>query len=314
MDVVVVRTKLQALIVAELVRLGIVSRPFHLILFEREEEPAIDVQTRPLGALAATTSTINRGRGSAFACYAVLLRALRNARKTGGCFHCASISIFSLALAVKLNPHVHVKTFDDGSANIVPSGVYFSERPTGISPAGRWLARRLLPQGPSRFFRDRTEHHYSIYHGCPNIVESARLTFIDIDWNALFQQTDVRRIPAGASRILLGSVYYELDELPRGSFFVDRLPALKEWCDVYVPHPRYADSLQGDGFDSPAEAIIAHCAQRTLVTVAHFASSAAIPFQHSDRVKLIDLTQRLPDELGGATVDSMVAHAQSSAT
>lgn len=291
-DVVFVRTRLQALIVRELIKRGIVSRNYILVrlywMRKDEDHASVNALYDDLSARAARTVEIFTGHGVASNVRRLLGIALPAVR-TGGTLFSASLIFLPLSLVLLLLPGLRFRSLDDGRVNVLPGSSYF-EPHAKQKPSLAGLVERLIsPAGPAAYLRSRSERHYTIYPGLENVVDQARLEVISVDWGALLRGEDLASIPPDAGTILLGTVIEDMADPERARA---ALHWARERADLYITHPRESDTdalVGGTALHSPAEAVIHNLSRRRHITVYHFCSSAVIPFAENASVTSIDL-------------------------
>jgi hypothetical protein len=292
MDYVLVRTKLQALIVLELIRRGVVEKPFRLVCTHQhrigEDSESVYALYNQIEAQADRRYDIVQGEGLGRG-VARLLPMLWRARLTGGRLFVATINYYPLAVALRLTPGLTLHTFDDGAANIWPhASDYFRDRPLEGETARRRIARLLFPRGGPAFMRGRIARHYTIYPGYENIAPAERVEAIDLDWAGEMSAEDAARLPANVKAILLGAPFQDLKD-PAA---LDRAREALAKSDLYLPHPRDASGLTSDKdpkIMASAEAVIDSCLRQGPLTVYHFASSTILPFKGREGLTLVSL-------------------------
>lgn len=311
MDVVAVRTKLQAAIVHAMVQEGLVRVPFHLVkLYMAPVERAadeLDIQCRALVPFVARTTMLDRSKVGAIGACVYLALLLAKTRLTGSRVLVANLNWLPLALALRLVPGSQIHSFDDGSANVqLRDNSYLSEQPTQRAGLAGWVLRALFPKGCAFFARGRIASHCTIFAGLDNVVPESRLTTVRMRWESLLTEQDARALPAGVRRIFLGSVYGELNEWLHPRVTPTDVDAAVAWADLHIPHPRQA--IRGERhpilMKYPAESVISHYAAGNDVVVAHYNSSVALSLRSDTRVSFVDLS--------GADVASVLATQASS--
>jgi hypothetical protein len=291
-DVVLVRTRLQALIVRELIKRGIVSRDYILVrlywMGKDEDHVSVNALYDELSDGARRTVDIFTGHGVATNVRRLLGVALP-AFRTGGILFSASLIFLPFAIVLLALPGLRFRSLDDGRANVLPSSSYFArhakEKP---SLAGR-VERLISPDGPAAYLRSRSERHYTIYPRLQNVVDDARLELVSIDWELLLQQEDLVNIPANAGSLLLGTVVADMADQDMVRSAIHRI---RNAVDLHITHPRESDAdalIGGIALHSPAESVIFHLSRQRPIVVYHFCSSAVIPFADDANVTSVDL-------------------------
>ena len=295
MNTVVVRTKLQAIIVNAMVEAGLIPGDVHLVLVAQD---AADTSIRDIRHQAGrmsppprkTTVWLRGGVHMPFL-FAHLLFCAWSARLRGHRLYAANVNWIALGLALKLCPGQAIFSFDDGSANVQQrDSSYLSESATRRRGPLGWLIRSVFPNGCASFVRGRIERHCTIYPHLPNIAPASRVDIVGIDWEQLMSDADRRALPPGIRRILLGTVYEAILE-PAGPIAAADVEQTRRWADLYIPHPRDRSGRErAEVFMKyPAESIIGHYAKTGEIVVAHYNSSAALPFRELPGVHLVNL-------------------------
>lgn len=296
MDRILVRTKLQAAVVRAMLDAGLAGPK--AVVYEIQGADPGDSHLRPMRRLfrdhAVSIRCVRRGvlglPGMAAWLWLLILRA----RLRGERLFVANLHWAALGLALRLQPGAGIFGFDDGTANVQrrPGSFLWDHASERRGPGG-WLSRRLFPRGVSAFTRSRLVWHATIFQGLENVVPADRLRPIKLDWSSLLDPEDAGKLPAHVDRILVGSVYAELNQrltVPMSGAEIARAEA---WADFVIPHPRqggdseYADVLRR----YPAEAIIEHYARRGRLEVAHFDSTVSLSFRGDERVVFTNLLE-----------------------
>ena len=142
MDILFVRTKLQASIALNLIETGEISNRFIFIknFWKTAEEDAHQIQDAYLkiSKKAVFTSFFIEAKGTTKSTVFIWLLSLIPII-TNGKFLFAGINLYSFALVAKFNPFLKINTFDDGSANVRSYSIYFNEDPLPTSKKNRHL-------------------------------------------------------------------------------------------------------------------------------------------------------------------------------
>lgn len=299
MNYVIVRTRLQALIVLELLERGVVTRPFRLVCLHQHRTDEDSAQVYEVYDQIAREADAREDIVQAHGLLKGALRLRRmvaHAMRTGGKVFAASINYYGLGIAFRLTPGARLYSFDDGAANVAPEiSTYFQDRSAG-SGAKRLVGKLLLPKGPATFLRGRIARHWTIYPGLPNIVPADRMESIEMDWAAQMPAGEAARLPASVSAILLGAPYHDMrDAEARAAQAAELLPRI----DLYLPHPRERGEVataKAVRVAAPAEAVIDHYARAGQpLTIHHFGSSAVLPFASRPQITLINLRPYTPE-------------------
>lgn len=295
MDCIIVRTKLQAVIARRMAETGLVRAPVHVIALTRQVDDAsaqdIARQVGAFGPLAARTTTLSRAKAGSAGVALLFAWLLAKTASGRGRVYLANVNWYPFALALKAFPRRRVYTFDDGTANVqARDNSFLAEEPSRAGGLTGWLARTLFPRGPGAFVRSRIERHATIYPGLPNLVPPERLDEVAIDWAELVDPADLARLPPACHRIFIGSVYREINRRMPRPISQDEVDALVAWADLHIPHPRESAAPRDELLVKyPAESLVAACARRGPVVMAHFNSSVALSFRDDPRVTCVEL-------------------------
>lgn len=278
MDILIVRTRLQALIALKLIEMRIIKKGFCLIRLSQHKEfedhqSVYDLYDK-IANYAAKELSFTSSNGVNVVTIRMIILCLISAVR-GGKIYAASIDWTPLALATRIVNCVELNTFDDGSANLLTSSKYFTTKALPRSGFRRALVRMILPNGSSLYMRSRTERHYTIFRALTNIVEEARLHILDWDWLDYITDRDIAKIPHGVRKVFIGSVYDRYTTAAR-----KRVMDIANECDLYIPHPRdMASEVKprcAITFDAPAEAILEYLGCKSRVEVFHLGSTVAL--------------------------------------
>jgi|GEM_PF-5879010 len=293
MNFILIRTKLQAIIVEELISQGKITRPFACIFLfwrstEEDSETVNQYYLRLEGKADRSFKFVQSGR------------LLQNVARLGGMalretvgqgsIWFACFDFYPLALAARLVPSVKLMSFDEGGYNINPNSRYYETSPKPGGGLMRRILNLLLPEGPCFYLRGRVVRHFTIFPGQPNIVDETRLEAIAIDWISLLEEKELAQLPENVSSIVIGTV---VDEFPNPEKTQQLQSFHAKTADLFLPHPRDARSdEESNSYRSmaPAEALIAEYASRGPLTIYHFGSTAAVSFENHPSIQLIDIT------------------------
>ena len=289
-----VRTRLQALIALRLVEMGAIAEDYILIRLywvnRDEDHKSVNALYDRLSEGAIATHDLFTDRPVATN-VARLTRITRPARRSGGIVFSASLTFLPLTIVLRLLPGIRFQSLDDGRANVLASSTYFAAH----AKRGRGLAERasrlISPEGPAAYLRARSERHFTIYPGLPNVVNDDRLECVSIDWPSLLREEDRDLLSVDAHSLLLGTV---IDDMLDQDAARSQLHWARSIVDLHIVHPRESDEdalAGGVRLQSPAEAAIAELSARRPLTVYHFCSSALLPFADDPNVDSIDLLQ-----------------------
>ncbi|MDA7562978.1 glycosyltransferase family 52 protein [Gammaproteobacteria bacterium] len=303
MDIVIVRTKLQACIALNLIESGEISKRFIFIknFWRAQNEDSSKTHDTYLQiskkALATSFFIEAKGtlRGTIFIWLLSLIPLLTN-----GKILFAGVNLYSFALVAKFNPLLKINTFDDGSANIRGHSIYYSEEPLPKSKKiGTSAINFFFKKGAAFYLRQRTLLHFSIYPGRDNIVPDLKIKFIHL--NLGIDDSDSKillNILKPKMRILVGTTFehpYNILSFLKRNF--------ENFFDLIILHPRDTTSLRlwnnAFHFNSIAENIISSLENSSTVTdidVYHFSSSVSDTFKNNKKISLIDIFKKFPTE------------------
>lgn len=140
----------------------------------------------------------------------------------------ASIDNFFMHAVLTYSQAEEIYTFDDGTANIVPTSSYFIKKDSFINKCVKFF---LGIKWDLYSIKQQLKKHYTIYHNMKNIVDEGRLEYIDvfsIDTLVLNEQNK-------------NEIYMYLGQPFKNKMVsVDTYKKLKEiYPDIqYYPHPR----------------------------------------------------------------------------
>jgi len=207
-----------------------------------------------------------------------------------GKIYLACFDSYPFALSAKVLPFSKIATFDDGSANILARSKYYDERPISGSGIRRCILRTMFPKGGAKYLRDRTTRHYTIFGKLPNVVETARVTQLDWNWDCLFDSRDSVYLSADIQIIVLGTPIHDHNN-PK-SLMKKANSALND-CDLYICHPRERAWVKSDKavrLRGPAEAFLQKLAKERKIKVLHFNSTVAYALKDSGNIEFINLS------------------------
>lgn len=129
-----------------------------------------------------------------------------------------------------------VYTFDDGTANIIPSSLYYSN--TQPPRLKQYIWRLLGVKSYMEDIKARSQLHYTLYKNVPNIIKNTK-------YISLLPQ--IKSDCSGENKIVkfyLGQPLTEIDEKFNHNFVESKLEKLK--VDYYYPHPREESYPNGE--------------------------------------------------------------------
>lgn len=295
MNVFIVRTRLQSLIIEEIISVE-KAAPYLLVIcyFTHKNEDAPEVY--------ATYDNIKKNALFSIEVFAKD-KLLKNVGKyllmnliafsTKGKVFLAGVDSFTFALAAKLSPLTQINTFDDGSYNVLKDSKYFCETALARQGIKGVLSRMILPKGGAKYLRARSKRHYTVFAELDNIVSKDKVTTLQWDWRKLLDQRDLAKLPSQASIILLGTAFQDFrDGQPKK--LKNQARQLIATSDLYIMHPREQPWLHDAKvvrLHSPAEAVLEYlqslCKQKLVVY--HYDSTAAYALMNHKSIEFINL-------------------------
>lgn len=295
MNVFIVRTRLQSLIVEKIISTEKVNSYILVICyFENKEEDAPEVYV--------TYENIKKK-----AIFIIDIFAndnlLKNVTKyllinliaclTKGKVFLAGVDSFAFALAAKVFPFSEINTFDDGSYNVLKNSKYFCKTALDRKGIKGLVSRLLFPKGGAKYLRDRTKRHYTVFPDLENIVEQNRVITLEWDWTKLLDERDLDKLPSQAGTILLGTAFQDFN-IPKQKKLRDKALELMASTDLYIMHPReklWLNNSKVIRLHSPAEAVLKYMQGITddNLTVYHYDTTTAYSLRNHKHIKFIDL-------------------------
>lgn len=302
MDVIIVRTKLQALIALELVKIGKVSKNFIFISwvdFPNMEKNQHESFYDALINKSFFSLNVVETEGFIKNFTVIYLMSLLSFF-TSSKFFFAIIDSNILALTKKLNPFLHIETFDDGIANIIDGSEYFGKKALQSNNTFRRRALNLIfPRGCKVYIRNKIKRHFTIYKDTQNIVDRNKLQCIDLDYSHYLIKKDKNYLNQYLKKevnLMVGTTFDEYIKEYNNDFieFIRETNIYK--YDLIISHPRDFSDIRNfqstREFESPAESIINFFLKNSKVNkvnLFHFRSSCIIHFKHNNKINLIDL-------------------------
>ncbi|WP_041757540.1 glycosyltransferase family 52 [Psychrobacter arcticus] len=293
MNIFIVRTRLQALIVEKIIKIE--SKKLYVLVLcyqDHRYEDATEVYSLyekvkrnsifSISVLSIDNISINILK---YLCLHVLSFI------TGGKIFLAGIDSYPFAISAKIFPFSKIITYDDGTANFISNSKYFKDTPLERKGIKGIISKVAFPEGAAKYLRSRTKLHYTIFSGLSNIVEEARLFNLNWDWGELLDERDLKKIPAQTNTILLGTVFHNLS---KREYLQQKVLEIFPSIDLYIMHPResvWIENVKAVRLHSPAEAILKHIVDRMglKIKVYHFNSTVAYSLADNTDIEFIDL-------------------------
>lgn len=287
MHLLVIRTRLQALIARQIMATAHPGEKYIAVFIYQynKSEDAPEVYALYNQIRTAATASFDVVTYKSFLGATVLLWGLCCfTTLTRGTIFGAVIDNYQFAMAARFAPFSRFCTFDDGAANFLPESNYFKQKPLEGQSLKRFIARFIFPEGSAAWFRRKSLHHYTIFHGLPNIVDESRLRKLTWDWTALLDVRDVEKLPKSIQKVILGTPHRENPAPQATRQFVREL---LDSADLYIMHPReepWIDHPKVVRLYSPAEAVLTYLTHRGALEVWHYDSTARYALHHADKV------------------------------
>lgn len=180
----------------------------------------------------------------------------------------ASIDAPVIGGIVARHPNAHLITWDDGLANVMPTGRYQTEALSWRAHSVRWV----LGTGPISSLKQKISTHYTMFPGYPNIVSPDRIKLVSMS-------SKVAPLERGSSatRYFIGQPFEEALAPAGIAWLKEQVRALApEW---YVRHPRERHPLI-DGVPEldksghiAEEAVARHADGRAITLVGAFSTT-----------------------------------------
>lgn len=291
-NVYLIRTKLQALIVKELVSSNFRSNKsvFVFIFQSSKSEDNSNVYQIYNDLKRESWFSLDLVMGESFVGAVVKLFLLNLlAFFTRGKVLLAGIDGYPFAVASRLTPLTSVETFDDGSANILSWSKYYSELPLERGSIRRLILRSVFPKGCAYYLRSRSNRHYTIFPDHENILNREKVVPLNWDWRQLLCQCDLKIIGKDVSCVALGT---PVDDHSESSEIKNKALGVLRHCDLYIMHPRereWFEDHKAVKLISPAESVLIELSKHKSLTVYHFNSTVAFSLSGHKGIKFIDL-------------------------
>lgn len=301
MNIFIVRTRLQALIIEKIISTENKSKYVLVTCYQNnkhEDAPEVySIYKRIEKNASFSLSILSCDKISINISKYLFIHLLSSI--TNGKIFLAGIDSYPFAISSRVFPFSTINTFDDGSANFLSYSKYFKE--TSIDRKGfkGIVSKVFFPKGGAKYLRGRTKCHYTIFPDLKNIVEKDKLVTLEWDWSELLDKRDLDKIPAQSNVIFLGTVFDDFDNFNDSNYLKEKALNLLPSIDLYIMHPREKDWLKSDKavkLYSPAEAVLKHIesTQKNKLKVYHFNTTAAYSLKNNDKIEFINL---LPKEI-----------------
>ncbi|MEQ1150323.1 glycosyltransferase family 52 [Acinetobacter johnsonii] len=162
-----------------------------------------------------------------------------NINKNYNNLYLASIDARHFQYIISKNTLANVFTFDDGTANIIPSSIYYSNS-TEPSKLKKIIWRSLGVKYYIEDIKVKSKKHYTIYRDAPNIIN--KLKFI-----ALLPQLELNEKKISNDKTVkfyLGQPLSDIEEKFDHNFVEEKLKKIE--IDYYFSHPREIEYPKGN--------------------------------------------------------------------
>ncbi|QGM81064.1 glycosyltransferase family 52 [Otariodibacter oris] len=191
----------------------------------------------------------------------------------------ASINDIQIQFLLSSISFQHFYTFDDGTANIVPSSVYYKDEPKTF--IRRTINRVLHNKYSVEILKSLSEAHYTIYPDFPNIISNT----INIDlFSSLSSSSNVESVS-----ILLGQPAFLENEK---NIKLAESVIKKFNIQYYFPHPREQYQLsQVEYIDTPLilEDYLSQVVKNKKCKIYTYFSSAVLNVYHNENIEVTSL-------------------------
>ena len=310
MDIIFVRTKLQALIVLNLLEQKRISKNFTFVkcYFNEINEDAKEISFfySKIEKKAFYTTHLVEKRGLIRCSLQVYLLSIL-ALISCGKFFLAGINYYGFSIAAKFNPLIKIITFDDGTANFsdfLKNSEYFKhQKLDDNSSFFRGFLNFLLPHGTASFLRKKTILHYTIFKNIGNIVPKEKLKYIKVNWESYLSNEDMlflKGFVKSEVSVLIGTVFNELVPtiISHGQKLVIKNFEEKylSKIDLIISHPRDSSNISrlniSRSLNGTAESAIGFLQNQggvKKINIYHFRSTAILTVMTFSKVKLFDM-------------------------
>ena len=295
MDVFIVRTRLQSLIVEKIINVENMSK--YIVVFcylDNKYEDDSEYYTTYKRIRKNAFFTINVFCSSRISVnFTKFALAQLMAFITNGKVFLAVIDSYPFALSNRFFPSLEVNTFDDGSYNVIKSSKYFDETALARKGIKGFISKRVFPNGGAKYLRDRTKRHYTVFPDLENIVEKDRVVNLDWDWSELLDSRDLEKLATNTDTILLGTAFQDFS-IKQQVKLKENIMKIIEDVGLYIMHPReehWLEHSKAVKLHSPAEAVLKYIqsANNNELTVYHIDTTVSYSLKSNKHIRFIDL-------------------------
>ncbi|MDE4455116.1 glycosyltransferase family 52 [Psychrobacter sp. DAB_AL62B] len=295
MDVFIVRTRLQSLIVEKIINVENISK--YILVFcylDNKYEDDSEYYTTYKRIRENAFFTINVFCSSKVSVnFIKFFLTQLMAFITNGKVFLAVIDSYPFALSNRFFPSLEINTFDDGSYNLIKSSAYFNETALTRKGIRGFISKIVFPSGGAKYLRDRTKRHYTVFPDLDNIVEKDRVVNLDWDWSELLDNRDLDKLPARTDAILLGTAFQDFSIKQQVKLKKNIMKIIDD-IGLYIMHPREENWLEHSKvvkLHSPAEAVLKYIqsTNNNELIVYHIDTTVSYSLQSNEHIRFIDL-------------------------
>lgn len=295
MDVFIVRTRLQSLIVEKIINVENISRYILVLCYlDNKYEDDSEYYTTYKKIRKNAFFTINVFCSSKISVNFLKFTVSQlMAFITSSKVFLAVIDSYPFALSNIFFPSLEINTFDDGSYNVIQSSAYFNENALARKGVKGFISKMLFPNGGARYLRDKTKRHYTVFPDLDNIVEKDRVVNLDWDWSELLDSRDLDELPMNTNTILLGTAFQDFS-IKQQVKLKENIMKIIDDVGLYIMHPREENWLKHSKvvkLHSPAEAVLKYIqsANNNELTVYHIDTTVSYSLKNNKHIRFIDL-------------------------
>ena len=295
MNVFIVRTRLQSLIVEKIINIENKNR--YILIFcylnnKHEDDSEYYASYKRIRKNAFFTINIFCSSKISVNFIKFTLAQL-SASVTNGKVFLAVIDSYPFALSNKFFPNLEINTFDDGSYNVLKSSVYFTETALARKGIKNIISRIVLPKGGAKYIRNKTKCHYTVFPDLDNIVEKDRIVNLDWKWSELLDSRDLDKLPIHTDTILLGTAFQDFSVIKQKEL-KEKIIKIIDNVGLYIMHPREENWLEDSKvvkLYSPAEAVLEHIqsTSNNELVVYHIDTTVSYSLKSNKHIRFIDL-------------------------
>ena len=292
MDCIIVRTKLESIIISKLINEQIIKKKYILIeLYQNskdEDDESVYKYYAKLSKNAFLKFQVVELEGAAIGIIkyatAVILTQITN-----GKILLAGVTNYPLALTLKFLFFNKIYTFDNGNVNIDKSlpGSYHKDNTLEQNSLKRKVLRFFFPRGTTHYFKKKLLAHFTIFPNYQNIAPLSKNLPVNLKWSEWIEPDDLNLLKRDVKCVILGTVFSEQREELEGL----RNDILRD-ADTYIAHPREVINFYSSKIfrpKSPVESILAKWSSRKKIKVYHFNSTAACLMENYKNIEFINI-------------------------